>query len=76
MACNNNKFNRIREPSSKKKLLISLFKKGLLRKFRKGIHQIQKLLVLTLVYHLLGNESLQAVYSAAVGPVIEISRGV
>ena len=66
MAYNNDKLSRIREPSS----IVSVCSK-IMKEFRRGIHQIPKLLVLTLVYHLLGNESSRAKCSAA-GPVIEI----
>ena len=36
----------------------------------------QKLLALSLVYHMFGNESLQAMYSAATGSVIETLKDV
>ena len=73
------KFKKIREPSSKRKTHYSInqfVQKEVVKKYKKGyIHQIPKLFVLTLVYHLLGSESSQARYSASVlGPVNEISK--
>ena len=68
---NNNKLNRIIEPSNKESVFF--FKKELKTNLLGGIHQIPKLLFLTLVYRLLENESSQARYSAAVGPLIGVS---
>ena len=51
-------------------------KRKIRKKIGRSIHQIPKLLVLTLVYRLLGNETFEAKYSAAVELVIDILRDV
>ena len=69
---NKNTLSTIREPSNLKVLKYQL---ACSKKFvKRGIHQIPKLLVLTLVYHLLGNEASQANYLAVVGLEIDILK--
>ena len=65
----------MREPSNIKNIKYQLIQFVQQLKFKKGIHQIPNLTVLTLDYRLVGREASQAKYSAA-GPVVEISRDI